>query len=273
MGGNCRLEKFLKTMASIRSNVIKVAFLSSSGLLVSCAASHTPTPEPVFSAAAESKSAPFALDVLEEVNDGSNLHLLLQLTAKAEWDLKNVLVRLASLENGETRGTTLFKVGESGSPEAKPGEPIKFAVSVPSQNMTDYQLELLWGKEAVAAVQSEQKLAAPGAVTIADLSVSDDNCTQPCQPKTVISGYLENQSAQVLSSARLGIGFVWVGRGETLDAEQANNERSVSIKGLSLQPGGRREIKFKLSKEVPKSNDGSYQPVVRVLDFEFLPQG
>lgn len=210
--------------------------------------------------------------MLEEVNDGSNLNLSLELAANTRVPLKDVVVRLAGFKNGQEGSLTLFPASKLAA-TAVPGRPLRFSVSVPSVEMTDYQLELLWGQDGREALKIKSESPMVGELVLSDVSLLDDQCSAPCESKFSFAGVLENQSARVVEKAELGVAFAWVGNGEALDPAMAEVQQKISLKGLALLPGQRQEIKLKLSKGLPKTADGRYMPVVRLLNFEFAREG
>lgn len=99
---------------------------------------------------------PFALEVLDEKNDGESLEVYGNVVSNTHWNPDNVWLRLSSLKKGTLVGVTnspLSKLrplgAQSGEGElTEPEEKLSFAMSVPAKEMTDYQLQLLWGDEA-----------------------------------------------------------------------------------------------------------------------------
>lgn len=256
----------------LRNRALFLSILAACCLfLAGCSGASAPKPMPPAAALVE-EAAPLGLNVLEEVNDGTNLNLNLELSANTRVDLKDVVVRLAALKNGEEQSISLFpasRLGEEASPEA----PLRFSVSVPSAGMTDYQLELLWGQDGRDAMKAKGPPDNGGQLVLSDVSLIDDQCAAPCDSKFTVGGVLENQSGRVVQIAELGVAFAWVGSGETLDPDSAEIQQKISLKGLALRPGQRQEIKVKLSKGLPKATDGRYMPVVKLINFEFAPEG
>ena len=121
--------------------------------LISCSTLNSLNP---FSSASSAKTdakpgLPFSLEVADEVNDGERLHILGAVSAAADWNLKDVIVKLTSLAGGNTIGVSYLPLTQAKKKlqtMIKAGEKYSFTISVPSKEITDYQLELLWGEEA-----------------------------------------------------------------------------------------------------------------------------
>jgi len=152
--------------ASLGIAVFAIATLSgcsTSGRVV--AVRDQPTTEPTSEAHFES-SEPFAIEVLNEVNDGQRLAVMTQVTAHSKWDSREVAVRLTTLRNGvpeEEKIVQLSSVMPGGGIETgeslmlNPGQRVPFLLTVSNAadvasggRASDYQLELLWGNDARA---------------------------------------------------------------------------------------------------------------------------
>ena len=231
-----------------------------------------------------SDNLPFLLQVVDEVNDGNRLLIIGNLLAKTDWDPRTVLVKLTSLNSGQVVGVTTSSLAdllrEDSSESAgdrpkslQPNRSIQFALSVSASGITDYQLELVWGGEAIAYTGKKPQNDSQ------DLRISNyriqtirTNCEQsPCPVYYRAISDLINAGGNVINKVVLGIGYKWVPAGRTLDSAPyiPENEEQLEVPNLDLQPGRSKSVRIVIDKPVPAESDqGSYKPVLRVISFE-----
>jgi hypothetical protein len=101
----------------------------------------------------------FRVELLDEVNDGSSLDIRARISAEQDWDTSQVAVRMTGLHRGEIKRekvsvlTDLLPSEQAGA--VSDGEGRVIAMVLPASDITDYQFELLWGKEALALVGTD----------------------------------------------------------------------------------------------------------------------
>lgn len=138
------------------------------------------------------RELPFQLEVTDEVNDGERLHISGSVTAKTEWSADEVLVRLSGVNAGELVEVSHLPLqaalGQERNKVIESGEKFNFALSLPSANITDYQLELIWGKDV-----TDQ---GPGESAYAERYDEDDNYG---------SGILHEPQLQIASQDHAGL--------------------------------------------------------------------
>jgi len=218
---------------------------------------------------------PFTLKILDELNDGTNFHLRGRVIAKARWDLSQAVVRLTGIKNGQVVNTTHspllpFVKSENSISYTRhhPPQDFTFSLSIPSNTITDYQLELLWGAEARGYIAKKEKYS-PNALQLRNVKTERRlRCTKtPCQVAYRITGELINAGTTPINSATLGVGFV----DRTLQATQPfsapipNNETEVVMAEVALAPGASRLIKLDLDQTISEDEEKKYKPVVRVV--------
>jgi hypothetical protein len=257
-------------------------------LAVFAACSHAPVDPPteappaVLQKAPTEPLSPFSLRVVDDLNDGNTLHIHGRIESEANWPAEDIMVRLTGFRKGEQGGVSnyplpklLRKDEESESPQVSPGAPLDFYVSIASAGITDYQLELLWGKEAHAqdiepvAVSTGKTAPAP---EVALQALSVERRIQQCPDRTCpsaysVSGQLLNSGGTIIHTVSLGVGFVWVPQGAKLDlsGQIPEDEERIEITGLNLEPRQSRPFKLDIDRAVPTLSGGSYQPVVRIV--------
>jgi len=226
-------------------------------------APEAPAREPVETAAPE--DAPFVLRVVDEMNDGASLHVLANIEARTPWDPRRVLVRLTGLRSGEIVGVRDFRLGGSGGAAASmaAGQVMPVSLSIPVAQVTDYQLELLWGEEA-----GEPASVALPPLTLQSLAIRrlPESCPEAvCRISYEVSGELRNNGRGIIYRAALGVGFAEGGQSDP------DNEEQVELGVLALQPGQSRPIRLVIDQTMPRDRANAITPTVRVLSFDEQP--
>lgn len=226
---------------------------------------------------------PFTLEILDDLNDGSSLHVHGRITAATVWPSDDIMVRVSGVKSGEPVELASYPLLELLKPTGADSQkialnltaekPVDFFVSVPASGLTDYQLELLWGREAKHSLpleNSHPQNVLPGVLTLTNMRIEKmtRGCpAAPCPSIYRISGTIFNGSAGVITEASLGVGYVWTPSGTSLDLHDQipQDEETVHITGLKLAPQESRPFKLDLDKAVPEVSGGSYRPVVRIV--------
>ncbi|MCO6431212.1 MAG: hypothetical protein J5J00_10155 [Deltaproteobacteria bacterium] len=239
-----------------------------------------------FSSASESPSAivdqaplphprvPFQLEVVDEVNDGQRLHVLGSISSEADWQMRDVVVKLTGLKEGSLVGVSylpLQKIASEAAPGGmiRAGEKYSFSLSLPANEITDYQLELMWGRDA-AQYLKEIGSSQGGTVEIRNIEVTtfQEQCgLTGCTFKHKISGRLVNSTLTPVNRVVLGVGFLKIEPGAALDLSKQipENEERVEVPNVSLEPGGSRSIKLDIERSVP---DPNMKPVMRIISYD-----
>lgn len=234
--------------------------------------------------------APLTLEVKRATNDGMALHVFARVTAHTDWDSSAVLVRLAGLNQGEVIrevSQSLSRavlqpdvmVGSEERPEhLAAGKSLDVYLSIAAQGITDYQIELLWGAEAVALAGNSRGLAENIVPPSSRQNVSVENprverrkkaCAMaPCPVTLNLSVDLVNTGPDVISRVLLAVGFVWVEPGQRVDfsAPKPENEESVEIGPLQLGGGQSQTVRLVFDRPIPGPLGKDLWPVVRVKE-------
>jgi len=256
-----------------RSEIVRLIGSLSAAALVGCSSTPAPHPaRPAVEAAQAARNVPFGLKVVDEVNDGQRLHILASIESRTDWDPRRVVVRLTGMSGERVLGVSdypLVNRMNGGAPTVlRPGEPFDVSLSIPVKEVTDYQLELLWGEESGV----ELKSAAPSPLQLKNIVVSRSG--EPCRTGSCpvlfeVSGDLTNFGAGTIERAALGVGFLpfaQAGASGQVSGIPADEEQ-IDLAALKLAPGKSRPIK--LTVEQPAlAGGGELTPVVRVLSFE-----
>ena len=231
-----------------------------------------------------SQDLPFVLEVVDEVNDGERLHVLGAVTAQTDWMVNDVVVRLTGMRSGEQIGISYLplrsnlsssQAGDTNTQIIKAQEKYSFSVSVPSQNITDYQLELLWGDEAKRHLKNIE-VQKPGSLELRQIEVLTKKADCPKQNCGVVykmTAQLFNSGATVIDKVVLGVGFLVVTPGQKLDFKKQipQNEERIELSQLALMPGASRPLSLDFDEPVTEekfqSGQGELRPNIRIVSF------
>ena len=224
-------------------------------------------------------ATPFRLDVLKESNDGKSLTIQGQLVSKTERPTKDVLVRLAAMDKKGEERVALHKVADliPNEAELKPSMPLPFSLSLPAEGITNYQVEVLWGKDAApylgdGRASLKQPKAPSEFLALRNLEVHrvpDGSCSSPeeCRVTVSIKGEFFNSGRATVRDVVLVAGFAPASK-MGLPNQPLENEKKIEVQNLELAPQGTKPFRLTLEKHLPASDTGAYQPVVRIVSFE-----
>lgn len=223
---------------------------------------------------------PFSFKVLQEFNDGKNLYVVAEVESRANWPTADMAVHLMTLKDGEllreSSQSLQSLIAPGNNPEnlaeLKEGTARKFSMSVPSQGMSDYQLELLWGEEAQAYLSKPQN---DSGLELRKLQYNRIACTAAvCPLEFEVSCELFNSGETIVNIVHLGTSWVLADdlSKQELVADARANEEMVTLKALNLKPGTGRELKVKIAAALPQDSDKNsadkYKPEIRVVSYE-----
>lgn len=217
----------------------------------------------------ESKE-PFNLNIVEELNDGNNLHLRGNIISYADWPLENLSIKTIGYTNGEEKLEKVWPLQNllSDKSSFSANQMRDFVVSIPAIGLTDYQLELSWSGKALASAANKQVNPLSGLV-IKDLQYQElvDTCLQgSCPTQILAKGLFFNPNQQIISSATLGIGWILAGQSKLdLRAQIPENEELLEISDLNLLAGQAREFAIEISKPHGLEQVNKYQASMRVI--------
>lgn len=222
---------------------------------------------------------PFKLDVLQEANDGEKLQIRGRVVAKTTRPADDVIVRLTAVDSQGEQRSSFHKLSDiiPNGAELRPGNQTPFALAVPSQGVSNYQLEVLWGKDAAPYLGSSRaSMKTPAApseyLALRNLEVHrvpDGSCSSPeeCLVTFSIKGEFFNASRAKVRDVVLVAGFSPAAKMD-LPNHPLENERRIEIRSIGLVPQGTKPFRLTLEKIVPASDTVAYQPVVRIVSFD-----
>lgn len=246
---------------------------------------------------------PFILQVLSEQFDGNELVLTVGFASFEDVDYDSVIIRLLTQKGGEVIDSKEFIVedlfnsyGTFGSTSAKLEKTFqyKFGLSIPATQGSEYQLELLWGEEALPYLGKKDSLKSPEPnavqpsragseltagrnvplpdaknIELQGLRISKKRYCyeqQECQIEFQISAEIVNLSNEIVKSAMIAVGFLdKEGEAYKYGVRIPEEEELVELPNLSLQAKNSQSIKLVLDQKVPESMDRRYQPVLRLV--------
>jgi hypothetical protein len=221
---------------------------------------------------------PFKLEVLDERNDGETIFIKGQVVPKTAWSAEQVMVRLAAVDKAGEQLTSYHKLSDltPDRKELEPGKPVAFSLSLPSRELSNYQLELLWGKDA-APYASAPKASIKQPATPREFlalqglevhRVPDGSCSSPeeCLVRFSIKGEFFNSGSASIQNVSLLAGFSPADKLDLPD-QILENEKRIDVRNLNLAAGATKPFRLTLEKLVPASDTVAYQPVVRIVSF------
>ncbi|NDC39247.1 MAG: hypothetical protein EBZ48_14580 [Proteobacteria bacterium] len=263
-------------MSTTRRDVrwIGLALITIVGLMACGAPRTVPSgvPRSAPAASEEQPRLPFGVTVSQELNDGKRLFVKAAIDAHARWSTAELVVLLTGYRNGEKVGEQVTPLTVLG-PVLEQGSQHELPMVLNAPNITDYQLELLWGRDShtVRGAKAANGLGRVEAgLEIRNVSVRSErvNCGVKggCDLQFAITAELRNVSDRTLTGAVLGTGFIWVDS-PALDLSERipENEATVELSRLDLGPGASRKVRLVLDRTVPERSDGAFEPVLRVI--------
>jgi hypothetical protein len=222
---------------------------------------------------------PFRLDVLQESNDGKTLNIQGQLVSKERRSAKDVIVRLKGVDASGEERVASHKVADliSGGGDLNPSIPTQFSLALPADGLSNYQLEVLWGRDAEPYLGNNRaSLKSPKAASdflaLRNLEVHrvpDGSCSSPeeCLVTFSIKGEFFNSGKAVITDVVLVAGFTPASK-MGLPNPPLENEKRIQVQNMGLSPQGTKPFRLTLEKLLPASDTVAYQPVVRIVSFE-----
>jgi len=222
---------------------------------------------------------PFRLDVLNESNDGKTLNIQGQLVSKDRRSAKDVIVRLKGIDSQGEERVASHKVADliSNGGELNPSMPTQFSLALPAEGLSNYQVEVLWGRDAepyLGTSRASLKSAKGDSdfLALRNLEVHrvpDGSCSSPeeCLVSFSIKGEFFNSGKAVISNVVLVAGFTPASK-LGLPNPPLENEKRIQVQNMGLVSQGTKPFRLTLEKLLPASDTVAYQPVVRIVSFE-----
>jgi hypothetical protein len=259
--------------------VMSVSFAFSGCSIVFGKREPPPTPAIESTSGGNPETIPFVLEVVSEENDGTRLAVSGRFVPKVAWASDDVLVRLSALDDTGKHREAYFSLSNPAEPTAaqlQVGKPTEFSLSLPSQGISNYQLELLWGKDAKPLLANAHRT--PGEdqefLALRNLEayrVPSDDCATPnqCTVKFTLTGEFFNAGSATIKGVSLVAGFA---RADELDLTDKvlENERRIEVRNMNLAPGGTKPFRLTLEKFIPLDEQVAPRPVVRIVEFDSL---
>lgn len=205
---------------------------------------------------------PLSVEIEQEGNDGKRLYVKGRVRAESSVPLGGVVVHLTSLHNADIIGEAYYPLAAATNGAKAPllpaGGDVPFSISVDSDGMTDYQVELLWGEEGASFIKAAapaDSLRTEGGIRVENVSASnyEGNCEQAgCAGTAFVTASIVNNSPEPVDKVLLGLAI----------ADGAEME-SFEITGLKLSPSASRPVSIQV--DIPEGGL-MYKPSLAVLD-------
>ena len=221
-------------------------------------------PHPVVS---PSPQAPFRMKVSEESYNGELLVVQGMVTGEIDWAPSDVALRLVGYRDGKAVGNSSASVavlaGENGpTPVVDGGGSLPFSISISDRDLSHYQIELLWGREA-------QSVVAPLPVPLLhSVRAVVESCPpeEACETRYRVSAIVRNETEQILPAVTLGVSYGWAPDGGTVpESSRPEGEELVEVGGLAIRPGGERPLSILVPVVPSFKRGGRFEPVVRLV--------
>ena len=194
--------------------------------------------------------APYQLQIKDEVFDGKKLFIKSVVNQFSSEVVPPTVIRLKTVKNGESVGEAFLPFNES-----KKGQELQ--LSADAEDFTDYQVDLLWGKDAEAFLKS---IPASKFVLLKDVTLVTD------VQGSRITGSIENTGLYPISNVPLAVEFQWVKKGEYLDisSHDPDSVTDITVDNITIAPSETRPFSIALETELPKpeGQEGSWQVLV-----------
>lgn len=220
--------------------------------------------------------SPFSLQVTSVQNDGRNLKVEGLIITKASWYVDKVSVVLTAFNHGEpvvsqsrplkdflnqdqlAPATASSPFGSSELGVALPAEtPLAFSMSVPSENISDYQVSLGWGENAVLNVANSIKWIENGIVDLGPISDCDGTS---CPHLYAVEGILKNESSATVTAVTATLRLIPIGSG-SVEEGQAED---VELKPLSLLSKASQRVRLKFKSPINPELIGGLKADVQI---------
>lgn len=226
------------------------------------------------------KRAPFTLEVIDELNDGERLLVMLRLTPQVRWNADNVVVKLNALKDGKVVASKDHCIYSPCSERLENKKrPVwleasvsrEFTIPLTAAEITDYQVELFWGDEARAYRDSAflmQTLASPTLRSISSEREVGQCAEDSCEFSYTVTANLQNPENIPLESVVLGAGFILDGE-ERTTLSIPENEEQLEVPDLHLRPGQSKTFEFVLEQDIPLEAQNRIKPVIRIVSYRY----
>ncbi len=223
----------------------------------------------------------FSLEVLQKINDGDKIYIFGVIKSFVNIPVKDIVINLKLLDKNskivDEHAYVLSKLIKKDSSEFfKEGEEKKFLISTQIKNAIDFQLELLWGDEAlkkqanpvsVSSVKNIEEYEKKSEVLRMSNLYFDKKIVSPLgknlQYYFVISGEFENLSDKVIKDISIGVSF----KNKIKNDKMAGDEEFLEIKDVSLMPKSKKKFEMELETIFSGSDVNLYKPDIRIVEF------
>ena len=220
----------------------------------------SPSPKASTGSEQAEEQNPLKLELDQETTDGERLFVKGRVKAETSVLMSKIVIHLSSLKNGELIGEAYYSMSsaqqDSGIQGMIPaGGEVPFSMSVSAEGMTDYQLELLWGEEAVSFLSALASGVQPPApeVVLEEVTLMPPDCSgRGCAGRSFMSAVIRNQTDKALDSIVIGLGF------------SGAEEDQMEITSIGLEPHGTRPLRLEI--DLPYDKAVSLDPRMRVIN-------
>lgn len=211
--------------------------------------------------------APFRMKVLDESYNGDLLVVQGEVTGEIDWAPGDVALRLVGYREGKTVGSSAASVaalaGESDPVSVvDAGGSLPFSLSLNDRDISHYQIELLWGREAQSVVAPRPVPLLHSVTTVVEECPPEEGC----ETRYRVSATVRNETDEWLDVVALGVSYGWAPDGGVVEqTSQPSGEEVVEIRDFLLKPGGERPLSIVIPFIPSLKRGGRFEPVVRLI--------
>lgn len=206
--------------------------------------------------------SPYSVSVEEERYDGKTLYLSLRLDRHSKAPLGDLVIRLTSFKDGQPEAEQTYVARDLISDKMmSAAEPIVFPVAARVGEMTDYQLELLWGsdaRQATRALREDQNYAVSAISDVTIQNVTIDQGT--------LYAVIQNRGHAPVMGIILRLAFLT--EAVPLDFEDAfqQNGEEFTLSQVRLLPSQQKKLKIVLDPSLLMAR--GEKPFLKLLPYE-----
>ena len=236
---------------------------------------------------------PFSLRVENIIQDSSGYHFKIRLESFVDYPSDKVVIGLNGLSSGRLVATKLQLLSDQLEGEnLQKNLPVALYLNISSLDITEYQLELIWGDEAldrlnmfspntIDSLDKETLKVSQKKYELSNIIIKSQNpkcdslqresCSEVDGQTFVIIGDVLNTGDSNLQDITLALGinrissdqvFILPNYSESLRPD----EEEISIGGLDLKSGEKRSFEIEIDQIFKNDSDTKIIPYIRALD-------
>ena len=137
-----------------------------------------------------------------------------------------------------------------------------FNLDLDVRAISDYQVQLLWGKEAQAFKKLHNNNPSVKLVELESQNQDLPCAIAPCQRQFVVTGNIVNIGKEVVNNLKISVAYKWIKENRDRDDLEPT---TIEITDLNLSPGQDQPIELTLENTAPILDGGVYKPSLQIV--------